>query len=99
MRKHIVESVLWERARLVSYLCQLELLAGVVYRFLLKAFEEHVLEFIESLGIFFREFSAFAVTDVFLWENIVIKVAPHHELHGNVGSHKNCVHLRVKSKG
>ena len=51
--EHCVESVLWKRARLLSYLCQLELLAGVVYRFLFKAFEEHVLEFIESLGIFF----------------------------------------------
>ena len=77
---------MWERARLLSYLCQLELLAGVVYGFFLKAFEEHVLEFIESLGIFFREFSSFAVTDVFLWVNIVIEVTPYHELHGNVGS-------------
>ena len=97
--EHCVESLLWERARLLPYFCQLELLAGVVYRFFLKAFEEHVLEFIESLGIFFREFPAFAVAYVLLWENIVIEVTPHHELHGNVGSHKNCVHLRVKSKG
>ena len=99
MRKHIIEGGLWERAWLLSYLCKLELLAGVVDRLFLKAFEEHVLEFIESLGILFREFSAFAVTDVLLWENIVIEVTPHHELHGNVGSHKNCIHLRVKGKG
>ena len=77
----------------MPYLCQLELLAGIEDGLLLKALEKHILEFVKSLYVLFRELTALAITDVLFWKHVVIEIAPYHELHGGVGSHKYSVHI------
>lgn len=66
--------MLRERARLIAHLCQLELLAGIEYGLLLKAFEKHFLQFVDSFCVVIREFPAGLIANVLLRHHVVIEI-------------------------
>ncbi len=72
--EHLVKFCLREGAGFLTEFGHLELSAGVLHGCLLKALEEHRLEFIQSLGILRTELAARLETHLGLWHNVVIVV-------------------------
>ena len=62
--KHGIQLVLGERARLLSHLGHLKLLAGIENGIFFKTLEEHLLQFVETTGVGGTELAVGGVTAV-----------------------------------